>query len=206
MAGQEDDIPGPDAPDDDRTGSSGSFLEDFVRDRTAQRVKDAQDELLEKDKEGLAQAQAGISHKGPFQNVDQIGQKFSQRLMERLGQPVEESQAFFYGSKAIRDSLSIQSATARQRLGDSAVAGGFMGSGAVQQGGLDIARGESFAFSQGIQELFLQLEDRREQDVLSFLSAASGRELTFAQQKLDKRGQNMALAGATIGAIGNAVP
>ena len=138
---------------------------------------------------------------GAFQDVDVIGKGFSNLLQERLFTPTRRSEAFQQGSTAIRDALSAQSATARQRLGDTAQAGGFLGSGAAQQGSLDIARGESMAFSQGIQELFLQLEDRRERNVLPFLSAASGETLSVDQLNIQSRGQDMDFAADIFGSL-----
>ena len=208
MAGQEGDALGPDDFPDEGGSQSGPIRDrirgmfEGKREQRAAQQSEMDEAQFEFDKEQHRKANA--SHKGPFQNVDQIGQKFSQRLLERLSQPVEQSQAFFFGSKAIRDSLSVQSTTARQRLGDQAQTGGFLGSGAVQQGNIDILRGESFAYSQGIRDLFLQLEDRREQDILPFLAQASGRQLELRAQNIEKRGQNMALAGAGLNAIGSA--
>jgi len=185
MPGQEDDILGGD-------GRDTPFL-DSLRDMFDQSGPNQ----FEQAQQAAAKKKA-TSHKGPFQNVDQIGQRYSQHILDRLQTPVEQSQAFFYGSKAIRDALSVSAETTRQRLGDTAQAGGFLGSGAVQQGNIDIERGKAMAMSQSINDLFLQLEDSREQDVLTFLSGASGREMQIRQQNIEKRGQNMALASSVI--------
>jgi len=187
MPGQEDDILGGD-------GRDTPFL-DSLRDMFDQSGPNQFEQARERE------AAKKPTHKGPFQNVDQIGREYSQHILERLQTPVEQSQAFFYGSKAIRDALSGQAATTRQRLGDTAAAGGYLDSGAVHQGNLDIARGESMAMSQAVNDLFMQLEDRRERDILPFLSAFAGASLEKRGQDVAKRGQEFGFAGDVLGGI-----
>ena len=173
--------------DTDPTDFSGSLEEGLTGDEADELRKNLNKNLVDK--------------RGPFQNVGQIGQAFSTHMLERLRTPVEQSQAFFHGSKAIRDALTGEAAETRQRLGDTAAAGGFLDSGAVIQGDLDIARGKSIAMAQAVNDLFLQLEDRRERDVLPFLAAFSGRQVDMRGQDIEKRGQDRALAGSVFSSI-----
>ena len=106
--------------------------------------------------------------------IGTLGTDFQEFLSDRLNTPAAESEQFELGSKAIRDALTAQSATARQRLGDTANTGGFLDSGAVLQGQADIARVESQVFASELNNLLIALEDRREQNVLPFLSQGSG--------------------------------
>ena len=109
----------------------------------------------------------------PKEQLEALGTGFGDFLLDRLNTPVTETETFDLGSQAIRDALSTQGATARQRLGDAANTGGFLDSGAVTGGLIDIERGQAQAFAQQMQQLILALEDRREQGILPFLSQGS---------------------------------
>jgi hypothetical protein len=87
------------------------------------------------------------------------------------------------------------SATARQRLGDRAAAGGYLDSGAVGQGLSAIDRGEAAALAQQISALTMGLYDRQEMNVLPFLSqgAAEVQQVQGMnlQAALTQRGQDI---------------
>jgi len=133
----------------------------------------------------------GGSSSGAFQNVSGIGMDFSEFLQERLNTPAEESIQFKLGSSAIRDALSAQTATARQRFGDSANTGGFVDSGAVNQGNLDISQAEFRAMGEAMTSLILGLEQQRTDLVLPFLAASSGESVNIKQLNTAATGQRL---------------
>jgi hypothetical protein len=110
----------------------------------------------------------------PKAQLKALGTSYGDFLLDRLGTPVQDTEQFRLGSTAIRDALSMQSATARQRLGDAAITGGFADSGAVLAGMTDIERAQAQSYAQSVTELLLALEDRREQNVLPYLSEGAG--------------------------------
>jgi hypothetical protein len=139
-------------------------------------------------------AQGDPLNREPFQNIGDIAGSFSARLLERLNQPIDESQAFFFGSKAIREALAGESSESKQRLADLGAAGNI-GPAVAQEGNIAIDRARAQAMSGAVRNLFLQLEDRRDQGALEFLSAYSGRQTELRAQDTAKRGQEFALGG-----------
>jgi hypothetical protein len=116
-------------------------------------------------------------------------------MLERLNQPVEESEAFMFGSQAIRDALTGEASGARQGLGQAATSGGFLDSGSVIQGDIDIGQAKQIAMADAIQQLFVELEDRRERDVLPFLTGYSNRQLGLRGQDIAERGARYGMYG-----------
>jgi len=114
-------------------------------------------------------------------DLEGLGMDFNKFLQERLTTPVEQTKQFDLGSAAIRDQLTGLSATARQRLGDSASTGGFLDSGQVARGETDIARGEFQAMGEALTALILGLEGQRTDLVLPYLAAASGESVNIDQ-------------------------
>jgi hypothetical protein len=114
---------------------------------------------------------------GSFPDNRELGEAFQAFLLERLNTPPADTESFRLGSQAIRDAITTQSATARQRFGDAATTGGFLDSGALTSGLLDIDRAGSAAFASQIRDLLLALEDRRMEGVVPFLTGASGEHL-----------------------------
>lgn len=114
---------------------------------------------------------AGLS--GAFPGLGELGKEFSAFLLDRLKTPASETESYRYGTKAIRDALTATSKTARQRLGDTANTRGFLDSGAVYQGLTDIELAEAQSFAESVTALYLGLEDRREQNVLPYLSGGA---------------------------------
>ena len=118
---------------------------------------------------------------GAFPGLGALGNEFQKYLLDRLRTPVEQTQQFRLGKASIRDSLTEASATARQRLGDRAVTGGFFDSGTVNRGLDDISRAELKASGIAIRDLILGLESQRAAQVLPFLSAGSGEHVNLGQ-------------------------
>lgn len=113
------------------------------------------------------------SRSGAFPGAKELGRAAQEYLLGRLQTPAAESMQFQLGSQAIRDSLSQSAGAARQRLGDLAVNRGFMDSGAVTAGMLDIERTQASTYASQINNLLLALEESRMNNVLPFLGAAS---------------------------------
>lgn len=130
-----------------------------------------------------------------FQQLEPVGEAFSQLLLNRLQTRPEDTRAFGMLSESLREQLSRTAGAQRQRLGDTAQARGFLDSGAVFEGLADIDRAELEAFASGIRDILLGLEDRRTQNVLPFLSAAANESLGVGkanlQSELTQRGQNL---------------
>jgi hypothetical protein len=115
----------------------------------------------------------------------------------------------------LRDFLTREARTSRQRLSDTANTRGFLDSGQVFEGIEDIERGKLEAFSRGITELVMDLDRRGDQLALPFLGAASQENLAVQganqQAQLGQRGQNLGFAsnmtnlaaGLTGGGISN---
>jgi len=139
-------------------------------------------------------------------DLTQLGGEYADFLRERLRTPVTETERFRLGRGAIRDSLTASSATARQRLSDAGLAGGFADSGVMNRGNMDIDRAEMQAFSSSIRDLIMGLEDRRGAGVLPYLAAGS-REHTQTTginvgSQVAVRGQNQSFANAFVGMFG----
>lgn len=144
---------------------------------------------------------AGAS--GAFQGLPQLGGELQKYLLQRLQTPATESQEFKLGSAGIRDALETVSGAARQRLGDTATASGYLDSGVVRRGLTDIDRAELQSFSGAIRDLILGLEDRRSQGVLPYLAAGSGEQLGVSGQNiqaaLGQRSQNLQFIQSLLG-------
>ena len=109
------------------------------------------------------------AHSGTFAGAGELGNEFSDFLLNRLNTPIGETDAFKQGSTMLRDQLSQAFATQRQRLGDTANARGFLDSGATIDAETDLARAELGQISQGLNQLFFALENQRTQGILPFL-------------------------------------
>ena len=125
-----------------------------------------------------------------FFQDDPLAEQYRSVLGERL-RPVTEQPDYFRAVQGLRDALDLQARTARQRLGDAAVTGGFADSGALIEGSLDIERASQGAFSSGLANILDALEARRTAGVLPFLSALSQEALGGAQLELQGRGQDL---------------
>jgi hypothetical protein len=101
--------------------------------------------------------------------LSELGEEYNKYLLELLREPVTETQQFELGSEAIRENLARTSAGARQRLGETAIAGGYGDSGAVLDASGDIDRAELQAFAAGLRDLLMGLEERRAAQVLPYL-------------------------------------
>ena len=144
-------------------------------------------------------ANRSIQDQGNFPRSDRLGLEFSQFLRQRLDTPVSETEEFRLGAKAIGEGASGIAKRARQRLGDAGVSGGFLDSGNLQlSGNLDIDRAELASFTGAIRELLLNLEDRRTEGILPFLSGAQGAFDARADRGVAKRGQNLQFAGSAL--------
>jgi hypothetical protein len=121
---------------------------------------------------------------GHSKQQKQLGGNYADFLIQRLGQDPTESPLFSLGADLIRDTLTQQSATARQRFGDASVQGGYMDSGVVTEGLIDIQRNEDASYASELTKLLIAVEERREQNVLPFLSGAS-------QEHLQVKGMNI---------------
>jgi hypothetical protein len=146
------------------------------------------------------------SPSGAFAGADELGPAFQQFLLGRLTGDVTDRREFAIGSQAIRDAISTSSATARQRLGDTAVTGGFLDAGSVRRGLTDIDRAEIGAFADSINKLILGLEQERTAGVLPFLAGASqestGIQSLNIQGDIAARGQNLGFAQSIMGLFG----
>lgn len=146
-----------------------------------------------------------IRGSGAFPRAGEVGESFVNLILERLETPAGESAAFEAGSSAIRDQLAKLSAARKGQIGERAVAGGFLDSGQVRESMTDIDRAELEAMSSALRDLFLGLEDRRDRNVLPFLSAASGESLAAqgANQQSELASQQLAqsLFGTAVGAV-----
>lgn len=123
---------------------------------------------------GLFKSQPGnISESGAFQGYKELGGKYSQFLMERLGQDVTKSRSFQLGSTALQEGIGQIAANQRESLGRNASAGGYRDSGEFMRLLQGVDTEEIQAFGGSLRDLIMALEDRRGQDVLPFLGAAS---------------------------------
>jgi len=140
---------------------------------------------------------------GAFQNLGGLGGEYSSYLMDRLQTPAADSTQFKLGSEAIREQLSRSAGGARQRLGDTAVAGGWLDSGTVTRGAMDIDRAEIEAFSGALRDLILGLEDRRDRGVLPYLMGGSQESMGVQgmniNSALTQRGQSMSFTSDMLG-------
>jgi hypothetical protein len=145
--------------------------------------------------DALFGAPPSIGRSGAFQNIKEIGGDLSEFLLDILTADVSESDAFQRGSAAIRDAISAQTATGRQRVGDTATAGGFLDSGALNTALVDIERGGIGSFAEQIRALIQSLEDRKFSFALPFLQAASGESVAVGtanlQADIAARGQDV---------------
>ena len=123
--------------------------------------------------------------------IGDLGGAMNEYLMQKLRTPAKDSTQFALGSQAIRDGISAQTATARQRFGDRATTGGFLDSGAVTSGMMDIDRAGTASYASSIRELLLGLEDRRAVGVLPFLQGASQEHMQRAQ--IDQQSANASM-------------
>ena len=132
---------------------------------------------------------------GGFQNLGSLGSDYSKWLMDRMNTPTTELPEWAAGKGAIQDAVSAQGATARQRLGDAGVAGGFIDSGQIGRGNTDIARGEMTAFSSALRDLFMQLETSKTAGVLPYLTRGAAENASIENANLQgsiaSRGQGM---------------
>ena len=127
-----------------------------------------------------------------FPGSKELGSEFQKFLMDRLKTPVQDTEQFRLGRGAIRDATTDIAATARQRLGDAGVQGGFLDSGNLQlSGNLDIDRAELNAFGAAVRDLILGLEQQRVEGILPFLSGGQQAEGQQSGFELGLRGQNI---------------
>lgn len=110
---------------------------------------------------------------GSFPGNREVGEALQRLLLERLNTPPSETEAYRLGSQAIRDAMTMETNTARQRYGDMATTGGFADSGALLSGLMGIDRAGAAAQAGELRNLLLGLESRRLEGVLPFLSGAS---------------------------------
>ena len=137
-----------------------------------------------------------IKASGAFGDLEEFGATLRARLLGELDDPTG-TEAFSRGSTAIREALSRQSATARQRLGDRAASGGFADSGVVNEGLSDIDRAELSATGNALSALILGIDDRAVGNALPFLFAGanefSGAEMANLNASLQGRNQAFGL-------------
>lgn len=130
-----------------------------------------------------------------WQNVKGVGTAYSNLLLERLLTPPEQTKEFAGYSTALRDTLSREAGSARSRLSDAALGGGWYDSGARIAGLGDIDRAELESWAGGIRDILLGLDARRTAEVLPFLSGASGESVNIQNANigaaLGQRGQNL---------------
>ena len=125
-----------------------------------------------------------------FKWAGSIGDKVGVQLMGRAGKDPSTSMLFGQGEAAIRDSLTRTSATARQRLGDSAAAGGFLDSGAIDMGNADINRSELDATGSAMRELFMGIYESDMQNIFGYLGLNNQAQSANLQAMVQERGQN----------------
>lgn len=142
----------------------------------------------------------------PSDRLKKLGGSYGDFLINRLNTPAEKTMQFYLGKQAIRDALDEQGATARQRLGDTAVAGGFLDSGGVLEGMTDIERAQAQAYAGEITNLLLALEDRREQNVLPFLSQGAGEAAQLSGLNIQSGMAQDRLLSEYLQSIGSIVP
>lgn len=118
-----------------------------------------------------------IKPSGAYPGIDKIGTEYSKYLLDLISNPVEKTKSFQYGSEAIRELVGRQAGASRQRLGDASLAGGFSDSGAVLSGMGDIDRGELQSYTQGLNQLIMDLEMRRSAEILPFLQGGASESL-----------------------------
>ena len=142
---------------------------------------------------------------GGFKNLGSLGSDYSEWLLERMNTPTTELPEYAAGEGAIRDAVGQQGATARQRLGDAGVSGGFMDSGQIARGNTDIARGEMTAFSGALRELFMQLETSKTAGVLPYLTRGAAENTSIENANLmgslQSRGQSMNFMSSMVDSI-----
>ena len=142
---------------------------------------------------------------GGFVNQEDLGESFSKFLQERLEGDVTDDPRFQQGSQAIRDALGNVSATQRQRLGDTSIAGGFRDSGVVDRGLGDIDRAEMQSFASAIRDLVMGFESERGEGVLPYLAGGAQENVNIfglnQQRAAQARGQNMELFSSLFGSV-----
>jgi len=135
------------------------------------------------------------------EDIKKLGSSYLDYLYERLTTPATQTKQYALGSTALSEAVGNYGNAARQRLGDTAAARGYLDSGAVfdMLGGIDRAEIQSFA--EGIRNLILELEDRRDANLLPYLSAAAGENANIQGINVQSQTARDSLLNSLIGGV-----
>ena len=132
---------------------------------------------------------------GAYPGIADLGASYSTYLQKRLNMPTRDTEQFKMGADVLREQIGQLAREQRTRTGDIATAQGFRDSGEFRRMLGEIDTGELQAFSQGLRDLFLALEEQKTSGVLEFLGGGAGEAFNVqqlqSQNLLQGRQQNI---------------
>ena len=107
----------------------------------------------------------------------ELATAFQKLLLDRIQGDVTDSEAFKSGAGALEDIIARERGSLRSATADRARREGFGDSGQVRSDFAEIDRNALGAHAQGLNQLLLELDRRRIEGVLPFLTGISGEHL-----------------------------